>query len=77
MGAKVNARVRNRVNAGVSVESLLKVGNQPVKLGSLLVVVDLNSQLKLETLETRITFQVFTSSIHSFSSRGAQWTAEA
>ena len=60
MGAKVAARGRNIVNAGVSVETLLKVGDQPVKLGSLLVVGDLNSKLKLETLETRITLQGLT-----------------
>ena len=52
------------VNSGVSVESLLKVGKQPVKLGSLLVVGDLNSKLKLETLETRITVRGMTTSIH-------------
>ena len=64
MGAKVNARVRNRVSAGVGGESILRVDNQPVKLGSLLVVGDLNSKLKLETLETRITVRGMTTSIH-------------
>ena len=60
------------VNSGVSVESLLKVGNQPVKLGSLLVVGDLNSKLKLETLETRITLPGLTTAEARISPWGYQ-----